>query len=488
MKTVLHFSRAATHFMCLGVVTALLLSGCSSTPLRDIKGALQLDSTYENAIPAQERSEENTTLQGAVTDHDGWWHLYDSEELNTLMNYAFANSPNIAQTRSRLRRAQAAAYQSRSSLFPAVNVNAERGSQRGDNAQPSDFSLIGAASYEIDLWGKNRAAAKSDELEFLAGAEDLNAAHVTLSASIAENWLRLLSLIEQEKLARKQIDINETVLNLQQRRFEAGTASALDILQQQEILAQSEGTLPDILAEQKLTANAMAYLLGNVPREALQVREQPLPAPLPIPSVGLPSQLLADRPDVTAAWLRLQSADWASKAAWANRLPSFSLSANIASTDSVISGLFNTWLLDMAAGIAAPVFDGGNRKAQELQQRALADERYHAYRETVLGAVKDVEDALVRNTYQDRKVESIETQLAASRNSLERAQISYANGQSSYINVLNSLKNTQSLEQQYVREKLAQAIERVALHRSLGGGIQIRALLPKETKFPNVEE
>ena len=456
--------RGNTYFLC-SVAMSLMLSGCSSAPVRDIRAALNLEHSYQN----QPEYEAEFPEAVAVPKKTGWWHLYNDEELNTLLNYAFVNNPNLAQTRSRLERAQAVVVQSRSSLLPDANISAERNTQSGDNTSPSQFSLIGAASYEVDVWGKNRANAKSDDLEYQASALDLHAAYITLSASIVENWLQLLSLIEQEKLARKQIDVNQTVLDLQEKRFEMGTASALDILQQKEILAQSEGNLPDILSNQRLSANAIAYLLGNVTRSSLQVSEKSLPEALPIPELGLPSNLLEKRPDVTAAWLRLQSADWASKAAWANRLPSFNLSINLATTAKAIGGLFDTWLLDMAAGVAAPIFDGGNRKAQELQQRALADEKYHAYRETILTAVKDVEDALVRNTYQDQKLTSIEKQLNAAHETLEQAQLTYTNGQSSYINVLNSLKSTQSLEQQLVREKLAQSIERVGLYRALGG-------------------
>jgi multidrug efflux system outer membrane protein len=465
MPNLWYIMRCKGRILCSAMAVSVILSGCSSTPVRDIRAALKLDAPYQN----QEEFNQEFTDAISVSKQTGWWHLYADDELNTLMDYAFTNNPDLAQTRARLRAAQAAASQSRSSLLPSATLSAERGTQNGDNASPSDFSLVGAASYELDIWGKNSANANASGLEYQASAYDLHAAYITLSASIVEKWLQLLSLIEQEKLVRKQIDVNNTVFELQKKRFEMGTASALDVLQQQEILAQSESTLPDILSEQRQAANTIAYLLGSVPRESLKVSEKPLPRPLPIPQTGLPSHLLAERPDVTAAWLRLQSADWASEAAWANRLPSFNLSVNLATAAKAVGGLFDTWLLDMAAGLTAPVFDGGNRKAQELQQRALADERYHAYRDTVLSAVNDVENALVRNTYQDQKLESIEKQLNASRETLERAQVSYANGQSSYINVLNSLKNTQTLEQQLVRERLAQSIERVGLYRSLGG-------------------
>lgn len=458
------------RFICLCFIVSASLIGCSSFPVRDIHGALDLQGDYEQSSEYEAHFTERQPLEG----QGGWWHLYEDAELNNLMDYAFSNNPSIAQARARLQQAQALTDQSRSALLPNASISAERSTQNGDNAAPSDISLVGAASYELDVWGKNRASAKSDDLEYQATRYDLQTAHITLSASIVENWLHLLSLIHQEKLIKKQIEINKTVLSLQQKRFEMGSASALDILQQKEILAQSESNLPDVISEQKQTANAISYLIGNVPRHALRVTEKPMPAPIPVPEVGLASSLLAQRPDVTAAWLRLRSADWAAEAAWANRLPSFTLSANASTVAKAVSGLFDTWLLDMAAGVGAPLFDAGQRKAQELQRRALADERYHAYREVVLGAVVDVEDAMIRNVYQDQKLNSIEKQLKAAHETLEQAQITYANGQSSYINVLNSLKNTQSLEQQLVREQLAQAIERVGLYRALGGNTRSR--------------
>lgn len=450
-------------------VLPFILSGCSFLPLssfrgdaRDIHASYDLNTPYSNQISDEHPS--------SVSSDIPWWGLYGDEMLNAIMNRAFENSPTLFQTRARLDRAQALAYQSEASLLPVVNLNAERQTQRGDNASSSGFSLSGAAGYEIDLWGKNRAFAKADDLEFQASAEDLNAAHITLASSIVQTWLEYLSLSEQERIIRKQIDINKTILDLQHKRFEMGASRVLDVLQQQEILAQSESVLPDILSVQKQYLHMLAYLSGDRPDAVTDLDEGiDFPKPLPIPAIGLPSSLLAERPDVVAAWLRLQSTDWAQKSTWANRLPSFNVSANILTASSALSGLFDTWLLDMVAGVSAPLFDGGQRKAQDLAQRALADERYHSYRDTVLSAVKEVEDALVRNHYQDQKLESVEKQLLTARHSLEQAQSAYSGGQVGYVNVLNGLNTVQSLERQLAQERLTQSIERVNLYRALGG-------------------
>ncbi len=444
------------------LLTSLMLplSGCMNVIKRDMSKPVDLNHNY--------------TIQEQATESNlpvniGWWKLYGDKELNSLMKYAFINSPNINQIYARLKQAQALTKQSKASALPSLNVTSERSTYSGNNAPNSDFLLIGAASFELDLWGKNRANINSKLLQSRASAEDLYAAKISLSASITQNWLEILSLLEQEVLINKQIQTNKTVLELQQKRFEMGVVSALDVLQQEEILASSEAKMPDILSMQKQVANNISLLLGDTPHETLKITAKKLPEILPIPNTGIPSDLLNNRPDIIAAWLRLISSDWAEKAAWANRLPNFNLSATYTTSSTALNSLFNTWLLDMAASIAAPVFDGGNRKAEQIRQKAIADERYHAYRASVISAVIDVENALIRNKYQDKKLIALEKQLTASNKTLEQAQFSYINGNSTYINVLGSIKNTQILELQIEAEKLLQAKERVSLYRSLGG-------------------
>ncbi|PCI55880.1 MAG: hypothetical protein COB36_03525 [Alphaproteobacteria bacterium] len=444
------------------IMLVFILSGCQHLPKYDQKSAVDLNHPYT----AEVKTDGATSQPPANV---GWWKLYADEELNTLMRQAFARNPDINQIRARLNQANAQVRQSQAARLPALNVTGGRSTFQGDNTPSSDYAVIGTASFELDLWGKNKANDAAAKLNAQASAEDLHTAHITLSASIVENWLDILSLLEQETLLRKQIKVNRTVLELQQKRFEMGSSSALSVLQQEEILAQSEAGLPDILSAEKQALNNLTLLVGDTPYKGLIISEKTSPEALPIPDTGLPSDLLKNRPDIIAAWLRLRSAQWASKAAWANRLPNFDLSATYTTGATALNSLFNTWLLDLAASVAAPVFDGGNRKAEQFRQEAIADERYHAYRETVLNAVIEVENALVRNMYQDQKIAALNNQLLASDKTLKQAQLSYTNGSSDYVNVLNSLNNTQSLVQQITREHLKQAKERVGLYRALGG-------------------
>ncbi|MCB1782553.1 MAG: efflux transporter outer membrane subunit [Alphaproteobacteria bacterium] len=457
--------RFAGYFTTVLPFTALVLAGCATVPAREAGMGIDQNAAYSSAAP----NAKTTDDQEAILTREGWWHLYQDSSLDALMNAAFIDNPGLNQTQARLAQAEATARGSASSLFPQLSVSGARGTSRGDNSSPSDFDLRGAASYELDLWGQNRASAESSSLLADASREDLRAAAVSLSATITEDWLKLLAAREEEDLLKKQIDVNATILALQNKRFAMGNASALDILQQKQALAKAKAQMPDILATQEQLEHQLAILIGRLPSDGLDIKGSSLPPALPLPKTGLPSDLLGARPDIAAGWMRLRSADWAAASATAARLPSFSLSATYSTSAAVLDGLFQTWLLDLAANLALPVIDGGALRAEEARQKAIADENFHAYREIVLNAVGDVEDALSLNAHQDDELVALNAELEAAQSTLKQAQISYTNGDQDYINVLDALTSLQSLEQQIVQERLNLHLDRVALYRALGG-------------------
>lgn len=447
-------------FLMFSFAACLALPGCMRVAERDAYAGLDL-GTYQSG-PSE-----------VIFWTQGWWREYNDPALNALIARAFADSPNLNQMRARLVQAQASVRGARSGLFPTLSLSGERSKADGESDSTidkgSDFSLSGAASFEIDLWGRNRANVRSARQEAEAQREEIYAAGITLAAEIVNVWLALLSLAKQERVVRKQIETNETVLSLQGRRFERGSAVALDVLQQEENLARSQALLPDILSAQRLAQNNLAVLVGLPPSASPPLPDRDIPHMVDIPPVGLPSDLLNDRPDVRAAWARVTSSDWAAYAAFADRLPRFSLSAAYSSNAGRIADLFENWLLNLVAGVSAPIVDGGARRAEMALQDARADEAFYAYQEVILQAVLDVENALVRNQFQDDKLTALRKQLNASYKTLEQSQFSYANGKSSYINVLSSLTSSQSLELQISQEALVQAQNRVSLHRALGG-------------------
>jgi NodT family efflux transporter outer membrane factor (OMF) lipoprotein len=429
---------------------------------------ISLQSTYKAAPKGKQNITKDEDHQD-IYNNVQWWALYDDPDLDGLVTHAFSNSPSLGQIRARLKQAEALKDKFSSALWPSLNVSTKRNTYNGSTNTYSDFDLTGAASYEVDLWGKNRATSDSYALKEQASREDLHGAAITLSANIVDLWLKILALVEQETLLRKQIETNQTIYELMLNRFEMGSTNALDVLQQEEIVSASKAELPDILSSQAQAINALSLLIGEAPNNAITVHAKPLPEPLPIAKTSLPSTLMQNRPDIIAAWLRVLSNDKNARIAKANRLPSFDLSAVYAAGSTKFTDIFDTWLMTLAGELAVPIIDGGALAAEQRFQEALADESFHAYRETVLRAVGDVEDAIVTNHFQDEKIVALNDQLRAARETLEQAQISYANGQSTYINVLSSIKAVQSLERQIVSERLVQAQARVSLYRALGG-------------------
>ncbi len=464
---VMGFKKHSLIGLCGGL---LFLGACANTPERSRGDIVMLTNSYARQPEISARLEPDEEKDAPYTRQSQWWRIYEDEDLNALMKEALARNPDILQTRKRLEQAAALARREFSDLLPDLSVSGERATTRGDNKTPSDFSLAGAAGYELDIWGGNRANYKASDLEAQASAEDLNAAAITLSSSIVENWLRLVALREEESLLNEQIKTNEMVLDLQHKRYANGAAEALDVLQQREVLARAKTQLPDIQAAQEIVLHQLSVLAGRTPSIPLQVSRAVLPETVPVPDTGVPAQLLENRPDITAAWLRLLSADWTAEAARIERLPNLDLSASHTTTATKLAGLMDVWLLNLAAGLAAPLIDGGERRAEHARQRALADEKLQAYKEIVLNAMAEVEDALSENHHQARKISAVKEQLMASRNALEQAQISYINGGDSYLSVLNGLINVQSLEQQLVQERRNLALDRVSLYRAVGLG------------------
>ncbi len=396
-----------------------------------------------------------------------WWTLFHETALNDLVSQALAHSPQIHQIKYKLLQAQAVAGVSYADLLPELSVSGDYQKTQGQSTRDG-FVLSGATSYELDLWGKNRATWQGNLLEAKASVEDLRAAAITLSARVVENYLRLLSLRQSKALVQSQIKTNTLILQLQEKRYASGSASALDVLQQKEILSGSRTKLPDIQANEALILQELATLTGQYMLLPQTITVTDFPEIPVLPDVGVSSRLLNERPDLQAAWMRVRAADWFHAQARRNRLPAFRLSARYSSNRDVLSAVLDQWLLGFVADLTLPVFDAGKRRAQSQQQKALADAAYQTYRKLVLDAVSEVQSALVQNTYQQKKLTELKQQLDVASAVLKQAEISYASGEVGYINVLNARIRSQALALSWVQARLDLALYRVALFRSLG--------------------
>jgi NodT family efflux transporter outer membrane factor (OMF) lipoprotein len=326
-----------------------------------------------------------------------------------------------------------------------------------------------AASYEVDLWGRIRADIAAARYEMEASREDLHAAMESIAAQVVLTWLDLIEARQELELVQRQLESNRTTLELVELRRAKGLASALDVFQQRQAVAGREAILPVLELRIESLHYQIALLLGKTPQQGPRMETQAY-APLgPLPETGLPSDLLARRPDVRAAGLRLQAADWAVAAARADRLPSLRLSAGVDLTGNAVDDLFDDWLARLAASVTGPVFDGGRRKAAVERARAVVDERLAAYKRVVVTAIFEVADALLRETKQRELIAALEVQYDAARQTHEEALTRYRKGLNDYLPVLNALTNMQNLERELLQEERTLRFERVQIALALGG-------------------
>ena len=423
--------------------------------------------------------ESYSLYNGAPAASSLWWESVGSPELNRLVEEALADSFTLKEAWYRLLQAKSLAVQAGAERFPDLSASAsaeyarnrsETGADRSVSSGNENYALGLISNYELDLWGRVRSQREAAELAADASEADLQAASVTLAAEVADRWVRIVAQRLQKDLLEKQLENNLTFLELIELRFRNAMVSALDVYQQKQVVESVRAQIPLVEAEMRLLMNELAVLLGRPPRSDLGLNQAAIPDIGGLPAIGLPADLLANRPDVRASGMRLKAAAWQVSAAKANRLPALQLTAGGQYGRSDLDMLFDTWLLRLAANLTAPIFDGGRRAAEVERTQAAADENLWAYRRVVLNAVKEVEDNLESEVRQRQHIDGLEAVMAAARRGLEEAIQRYRRGLSDYLPVLTQLLAVQDLERNLIRQRELLVRYRIGLHRALGGG------------------
>jgi outer membrane protein, multidrug efflux system len=430
-------------------------------------------------IPApptvQELPQAYRTNAGTHEPVEQWWRDLDSEELNSLMEEALREAPDIRTAMARLDQAQAAAEKTGSALWPTLGASAEaaRSWTRPDSGNQIESDAYGlglAASYELDLWGRVRALRQADTRGLMASRDDLRTAALTLSGEIAGTWISLCSARQQLAALAEQQRTNAAILSSLELRFANSLASALDVLQQREAIAQTETIIFPLLAEAVRLENRINLLLGKAPGTMDLASAASLPEPMPLTDAGLPADLLRERPDIRAAWQRLLESGWDLSAAQADRMPALRLTGNFEHNGADASRIFDNWLANLAASLTAPIIDGGSRRAEVKRQEAVRRERLAAYEKTVFTALSEVDTGISAVLKQIDLVRALEAQRDAAQAALTSARVRYQNGVLDYDTVLSLLLKLQQLERTRIREQASLLTLQTGLCRALGKG------------------
>ena len=410
-----------------------------------------------------------------------WWRAFGSAELSALIDAALRASPDAAIAAERVRQAEAQARIASATLFPALNFSAGTGRREtrphGERWSGEDSSSAGlAASYEIDLWGRNAAGVRAAEASLQASRFDEETVRLTLASGVASGYFQVLALRGRLAIARENLVIAERVFKVVDARVRHGAVSPLDLARQLAAVLALRASIAPLELQERQTLHALAILTGRAPEgfEAAGSSVNGLAVPRVAP--GLPADLLLRRPDLASAEAQLASANANVAAARAALLPGISLTGSAGLASPVLINFLHapTAALALGASLLQPIFDGGRLRAQVDAAASRERELVENYRRSILAALADVEGALA-SAGRTADQEALQVQVVEqARISLRLAEIRYREGVDDLLTVLDAQRTLFQAEDQLAQIRLARLQASVGLFKALGGGWQVR--------------
>ena len=461
------------------LAAALLAAGCAS-----FGGLAPKARRTDAATLAARAALADAKLTAATWPAADWWRRFGDPQLDALIAEALAGNPGTASARARIDRAVALAASYGAALAPQANASAsvtrQRYSSNGIFPPPiagswhTQTDLAASFSYEIDLWGRNRAAYDAALGQARAAEVDAYAVRLLLASGVARAYAQLGRSFDQLDLAQDSLKQRQAMFDLTRQRVAAGLDSQVDLKQAEGSIPAARQRIAQIEEEIALGRNLLAALLGKGPDRGLAItRPQLRQQPIALPSI-LPADLLGRRPDVVAQRWRVESARRDIDAAKAQFYPNVNLSALVGLQSISFARLLNARSEDPAFGPALrlPLFDGGRLRANLAAKDADYDLAVEQYNQTLVDAMREVVDQLASlRSVAAQRVE-LERGLAAARDAYALATERYRAGVASYLQVLAA--ETPLLEQKNLRANLrARELElSINLIRALGGGFK----------------
>jgi NodT family efflux transporter outer membrane factor (OMF) lipoprotein len=458
------------------VLLALPLGGCLITG-EQIAAAIDIPKLYR-AGPRNPDAALPSVL---------WWRGFRSRELTDLVEEAITSNLDIAAAVARIVQADAQSRVAGAPLLPVVDLGGSATRSRASQntgtgtttasrgpSERTTYSTSLSASYEIDFWGKNRAAQRAAEELAVASRFDREVVALTSVVGVANTYFQVLAARDRLRVARENIEAAARVFKLIQERFEVGTASALDIAQQESVVNSQRAAVPPLEQALRQDMATLAVLIGRAPEHVRLRGGSMWQISVPPVTPGLPSDLLAQRPDIREAEAQLASANANVHAARAAFFPSIQLTGEGGYTSAVLKTLLRpeSAFFNLAAGFTQPIFDGARLQGLFDLQKGRQDELLQLYRKAVINGFADVERALIAVQQTARRERLQREVVASSRRAFEIAETRLREGTVDLITVLNTQQALFQAEDTLLVARLARLQAVVSLFQALGGGWQ----------------
>ncbi len=456
-------------FAATALVAALAGAGCAAVGPDYSTPALAVPDSWQSA-PAD---------AAPVVNLAAWWDQLGDPVLTGLVNEALQSSPDLRSARARLREARARRDLAGADRFPTVgaSVSAARSKTSAETGSGATGELYSAgfdASWEPDVFGGKRRALEASQADLQAAGADLHATQVSLVAEVALNYIEMRSSQARIAIAEANLASQTETLQLTEWRAQAGLVSSLDVEQARANREQTRATLPSLRTSLAEAQHRLAVLLGLAPA-ALKPRLEKL-APVPaVPdqvAVGIPADILRQRPDVRAAERRLAAETARIGEKEAARYPDFSLSGSIGLEALTPGGLGagGAATRSLLGSVAATLFDGGRLRRQVEIQNAVQEQALVSYESTVLAALEEVENSLVSLANSRDRGKALASAADAARNAALLASHRYAGGLIDFQTVLDTERSVLTIEDSLKTTEAQSASALVQLYKALGGG------------------
>ncbi len=459
--------RCCASLAGLAALWSLLAAGCAVGPNFQ-RPTMEMPAAWTG---------EPAGTEARVADQElrRWWEGFNDPQLTSLIERAMAANLDLRQAAARVRQARAARGVAFAAIGPTLDASAGHERSRTTVGVVGDLYQAGFdAGWEIDLFGGTRRGIEAAEADLTAAVEEQNGVLVSLSAEVARNYITLRVGQQRLAMARQTLTAQRKTAELTRQRYEAGLVNRLDRSNAEAQLATTAAQVPVLESAVRQTMHTLAVLLGQPPATLVAELTPDAPVPVavtPVPA-GLPSDLLRRRPDIRKAEAALHAATARIGVATADLFPRFTLSGALSFSDTHLGSLF-TWAergWSFGPSVSWRLFESGRTLANIELRKAMQEEEGLAYQQTVLTALREVEDALVAAAKEEEHRRALLEATIANRKVVELAIRLYQAGETDFLAVVVAQRALYAAEDALAQGTGTAAIELVALYKALGGG------------------
>jgi len=478
-----NFPRMLTVLTTLtaGLAVGLTLTGCGSmvrTPYE--RPAVQTPVQWQTAQQADLSQQHQ---QGSDAQEDGqWWQNFNDAALVSLIERVLARNNDLAQAGLRLKRAQLQAWRSRTDLYPSANVSANAGGnvrrdfENGVSSHGQSYGTSLNVSWEVDLWGRLDAQHDASEWAAQASAEDLQATRLSLIGTTMQLYWQAALLNERITTAQHSRETTRRTLELVRGQNRMGAATGLDVVEAESSLASQDANLVNLTQQRSEILNALALLSDAPPSQDTPIPTRlPDAAPPDVPA-GIPSELLARRPDLRAAEWRLRGALVNVDNARSNYYPRLSLTGSLGTASSTLGDILRNPIGTLAASLMQPLLDWTQIRFNTESARLQYEEAVIGFRQQLYRAMSDVNNALSARDALTRQGQALQASLDSARRAEQMTEARYRAGSTGLRAWLDAQDRRRQAEVNVSQNRYNRYLNQVTLYQALGGDTALRNL------------